>query len=332
MNIDFSKTGDTSRTWQFHWHILFASVFGAGLLCSLLSLLIRNQLGIFFSLIGTILLGIAVLAAGLGILILTRENVHSIKKNGDRIDSLIEITNRNRNLLNQVARAVRLSDAAKEIAFRDQDRMELQEAILTKLHQHDFAATEEMIEAVSKRTEYREMADQLRRDAEEYRNATEENRIRQAAGHVERLIQERKWAAAAAQIDTMTQTFPDSDYVRNLQQNLREAKDSRKRELLAAWDEAVKREEVDLGLEILRELDMYLTPNEGLALQESASHVYRAKLHNLGVQFSLAVTENRWETAAETGKIIVRDFPNSRMAHEIRSKMHILEQKAQSNR
>ncbi len=327
MKIDFSKN-TPSPNWDFQWHLVFGVSFAAAAFCSLLGVLTKSG---FLSVLSMIFMAVSALALGVGILILTRENVHSIKKNGDRIDSLIEITNRNRSLLNQIARSVRLSDAAKEIAFRDQDRMELQEAILTKLHQHDFAATEEMIEAVSKRTEYREMAEKLRADAEEYRNATEDNRIRKAAGHVERLISERQWTAAGAQIDTMLRTFPDSQYIKNLAQNLKDAKDDRKRQLLAEWDEAVKREDVDLSLEILRELDLYLTPNEGLALQESASHVYRTKLHNLGVQFSLAVTENRWQTALDTGRNIVRDFPNSRMAHEIRSKMHILEQKVQDN-
>ncbi len=78
----------------------------------------------------------------------------------------------------------------------------------------------------------------------------------------------------------------------------------------------------------LRELDTYLTPTEGLALKESASSVFRTKLHNLGVQFALAVTEKKWAGALEAGQQIVRDFPNSRMSHEIRSKMDILQARA----
>ena len=77
---------------------------------------------------------------------------------------------------------------------------------------------------------------------------------------------------------------------------------------------------------------MYLTPNEGLALQESASGVFRTKLHNLGVQFSLAVTEKQWDIALEAGRQIVLDFPNSKMAQEIRGKMDILRQRAHSSK
>jgi len=82
-------------------------------------------------------------------------------------------------------------------------------------------------------------------------------------------------------------------------------------------------------LEILRELDQYLTPNEGLALQEGARDVFRTKLHNLGVQFSLAVSGKQWAKALETGMEIIRDFPNSRMAEEIREKIDALKTHSQ---
>jgi hypothetical protein len=65
-----------------------------------------------------------------------------------------------------------------------------------------------------------------------------------------------------------------------------------------------------------------------LALQESASSVFRTKLHNLGVQFTMAVTERKWTEAFETGRRIVQDFPNSRMAIEIRTRLDILHEHA----
>ena len=98
---------------------------------------------------------------------------------------------------------------------------------------------------------------------------------------------------------------------------------------MAAWDDAVKRQETDRSLDILRELDFYLTPNEGFALQEAARDVFRTKLHNLGVQFAIAVTEKRWVNALEIGEHIINDFPNSKMCEEIRGKLGILQQNVQ---
>ncbi|MBA7645497.1 hypothetical protein ES703_53255 [subsurface metagenome] len=99
--------------------------------------------------------------------------------------------------------------------------------------------------------------------------------------------------------------------------------------MLTAWDDAVKRQATDRSLEILRELDLYLSPNEGLALQEAARDAFRTKLHNLGVQFSLVVSARQWARALEIGQQIVRDFPNSRMADEIRGKLDILKQRVE---
>ena len=114
-----------------------------------------------------------------------------------------------------------------------------------------------------------------------------------------------------------------------MRQRLIDKKQERKKILLEAWDEAVKRQATDRSLELLRELDLYLTPNEGLALQEAARDVFRTKLHNLGVQFSLAVSEKQWDQAVQTGQEIMRYFPNSKMAEEIREKWDVLNQKTQ---
>ena len=51
------------------------------------------------------------------------------------------------------------------------------------------------------------------------------------------------------------------------------------------------------------------------------------KLHSLGVRFSLAVSGRNWQTALETGREIIKDFPNSKMAEEIRERIDTLEQK-----
>ena len=130
------------------------------------------------------------------------------------------------------------------------------------------------------------------------------------------------------QIERLLALYPDSEQAKMMQHRLVEKKDQRKRELLDAWDRAVKKADTDHSLMILKELDLYLTPSEGLALQEAASEVFKNKLHNLGVQFALAVSDKHWEKALETGREIIRDFPNSRIADEIRTKQAILRELA----
>jgi hypothetical protein len=164
--------------------------------------------------------------------------------------------------------------------------------------------------------------------AEKYRSATEEGRISQIISYINDLFDQRRWAQAAAQIENLIKMFPHSEKAKTMSMHLRERKDRQKRELLADWDLAVREKNPDRGLEILKELDTYLTPTEALARQESASTVFKTKLHNLGVEFSVAVAEQNWKKALQTGRDIVQNFPNSRMASEIRGKMDILLERA----
>lgn len=322
------------QLWRFRWHLLIALLILVALAANIAAIVLSvatqqpTNTIVILGVVGKSIFAIALLVGFFAILALTHENVKSIKDNGEKLDNTVEMLTRNRNLLGQIAQGVRLSDAAKEIAFRDTDRMELAEAILAKLHQHDFDATYTMIDAMARRTQYKDLAEHLRTTTDKYRGATEEDRINQIIAHIDKLCRQYHWSQAAAVIERLINTFPASEKARAMATNLRQRKDKRKRELLAAWDNAVKRQETNRSLEILKELDQYLTPTEGLALQESASTVFRTKLHNLGVQFSLAVTEKRWATALQTGQQIVRDFPNSKMAHEIRNKMDILHERA----
>jgi hypothetical protein len=194
---------------------------------------------------------------------------------------------------------------------------------------HDFNAAYEIIEEIALRSEYKDLADQLRIQADKFRDATEQERTNQVIAHIEKLLDEFQWARASSQIEGLIRANPDSEKAKAMRQQLFDKKEERKRTLLAAWDDAVTRQETDRSLEILKELDLFLTPNEALALQEAAKDVFRTKLHNLGVQFSIAVTEKRWAHALDIGEQIITDFPNSKMSEEIRDKMEILRQKVQ---
>jgi len=231
--------------------------------------------------------------------------------------------------LTQINHSTRVSETAKAIVFRDADRQSLREAVFEKLQQQDFDAAQEILDEIAKRPEYRELAEQLRAQAEKYRTATNQERLNQVTAHIEKLLNNCHWAMASAQIEGLIKAYPDNEQVKSMRQILLDKKQERKRILLAAWDDAVKGQETDRSLDILKELDLYLTPNEGLALQEAARDVFRTKLHNLGVQFSIAVTEKQWPSALGIGQHIIKDFPNSRMSEEIRGKLNVLRQNVQ---
>jgi len=58
--------------------------------------------------------------------------------------------------------------------------------------------------------------------------------------------------------------------------------------------------------------------------------VFRKKLQQLGVQFALHVHDKSWTEALRIGRQITDEFPNTRMAAEVRERLPILEEKAQT--
>jgi hypothetical protein len=250
----------------------------------------------------------------------------------DNSAKLEEVTKALENIssgLAQINHSARVSDAAKAIVFRDADIQTLREAVFDKLQQQDFSAAEDIITEIAKRPEYKELAEQLRIQTDRYHDATDQERLHQVIAHIEKLLEDCQWGRASAQIEGLIKANPDNEQAKALRQILLDKKQERKRILLAAWDDAIQKRETDRSLEILKELDQYLTPNEGLALQEAARDVFRTKLHNLGVQFAISVTEKRWVDALEVGQNIIADFPNSKMSEEIRGKLDVLKQNVQ---
>jgi hypothetical protein len=253
----------------------------------------------------------------------------ALEENSAKLERIVEALEKNRSVLARIDQSVRLSEAARAIAFRDADRQFLREAVFAKLQQQDFDAAYEIIDEIAQRTEYKEFAEQLRAEADQYGDATDAERVKQVIAHIEKLFESYEWVKASAQIEDLIKAYPKSEEAKALRQKLPDKKEARKKTLLTAWDDAVQRQATDRSLQILKELDLYLGPNEGLALQEAAKDVFKSKLHNLGVRFSLAVSGNKWAKALEIGSEITRDFPNSKIAGEIREKWNVLEQKVE---
>jgi len=137
-------------------------------------------------------------------------------------------------------------------------------------------------------------------------------------------MNEFKWERARQESERLMKLFPRHERVMNLAGVLTQRREARKQELLKEWNLAVQRDEIDHGIAILSELDQYLSREEAQTLQDSARHVFKARMLNLGVQFSLAVQEQRWRDALEIGLQLRQEFPNSRMSQEVGEKLDTL--------
>jgi FlaA1/EpsC-like NDP-sugar epimerase len=317
-----------SQVRQFKWHII---VIAATLATVAFLALFTKTFDEFETVRQLVWLlgGLIFLVALLTTLSRVSKITQTLRENNARLEETSKALAGIHERLAQISNSTRISDAAKAIAFRDDDRRFLREAVFERLKQNDFDGAHDIIDEIENHSAYRLMVAELRRQVEDYRHATVDERLDQAIAQIEGLFDSGQWVKASLQIEALVRANPDSDRAKELRHQLVERKEERKRELLATWDEAVKRQDTDRSLQILRKLDMYLTPNEALALQEAAKDVFRTKLHNLGVQFALAVSDKQWANALEVGQQIMRDFPNSRMAVEIREKLHVLKQNVQ---
>jgi len=317
-----------SQVRQFKWHIavILTTLAGVAVLA-----LFTNLFEKFETIRQLVWLmgGLIFLIALLTVLSRVSKITSTLNENSARLEEASKALVKIHDGLIQINHSTRISEAAKAIAFREDDRQFLREAVFERLRQNDYDGAYEILDEIEHHSEYRLMAEELRHQVENYRHATTDERLDQAIAQIEQLFDGSHWVKASLQIESLVRAYPKSDRVKQLRYQLAERKEHRKRILLATWDEAIKRQETDRSLEVLRELDMYLTPNEALALQEAAKDVFRTKLHNLGVQFALAVSEKQWAGALDVGQQIVRDFPNSRMSVEIREKLDVLRQNVQ---
>ncbi len=221
-----------------------------------------------------------------------------------------------------------LSDAVRSVTHRTRERTALRLAINEEIIRSDWEAAYALVEQLESRHGYRNEAASIREEVDQSRLRQTRDEAHEAVELVKKRMDSHDWDWSRREMDRLGAVHPQNPEVRGLPTLFAKMRNDHKRRLLKAWDESVQRNEVDRGISILRELDQYLTPNEAAALEESARGVFRAKLHNLGVQFSLAVTSQDWREAYNVGREISQEFPNSRMAQEVKDRINVLAQRA----
>lgn len=232
--------------------------------------------------------------------------------------------------LARIAEDIRISDAAKSLAHREQESDALRATILDDIRRQKWEAALKLIDEVEQRFGYKQEAESLREELEESRRAAIQTRLGQAVEMIERQFAAHDWERAQKEIDRLIHALPGEEKVLRLRDRLPHLREQHKRDLKLAWDEAVRRSDTDHAIDVLRELDQYLSAAEAQQLQDSARHVFKEKLLQLGIQFRFAVNEKRWQDALMTGLELVRDFPNARMATEVREALDTLRDRART--
>ncbi len=266
-------------------------------------------LGGFFVVIATLFLYYQVL--------LMHKLVNTSYRTYDVLLDTSDLARVNTNAAQTIAENSLLSEWAKRIIYREKDYEFLRDTIHAAIVRQDWDAAEHLIADLQEEFGYADEAQQLRAELEKARSATTEEKVQAAVKRFEMLCAARKWTKAEEESKRLKKLFPDDRRIDGLPRDIEHRKNQYKRELLKAYEESVRLQNVDRAHDLLFELDKYLSPNESAALKESARGVFKAKCMQMGVQFRIAIDEKNYKHAIDVGTALMREFPNTRYAQEI---------------
>lgn len=212
-----------------------------------------------------------------------------------------------------------LSDDARRVLNRTRERDLLVRAIEEDIASEDWDAAVVLCNELANRFGYREDAEQFRQRVEQARADTRDRNVAAAIAALDGLIVQRRWDHGFAHAESIGRLYPDSPRAAGLTQRVENARDRYKTDLERRFLHAAQGENPDEAMALLKELDAYLTEEEAEPFRELARGVIGKARENLGAAFKLAVRDHRWKDAAGFGERIIAEFPNSRMAEEVRS-------------
>lgn len=310
----------------FLW--LFAGVIGLAVLVMLWGIYLMASGGAptifaagFVAVIGVTSLALLALAAR-----------HARDESAAKIDAAIAPINERLQhlnvLLNQVAEQQLISERAKAIAFRDSERDALRRAIREEISQKDYDSALILANEIENVFGYKQEADRFREEIQGMREAEVRHHVNEAITAIDWHCRSEQWTGALREAERVMALYLSDAQAQGLVGEIENRRQAHKRELLSGWREAVNRHDVDGSIEILKRLDLYLTPAEAEEMQETARQVFKDKLMLLGQQFAQAVKEHNWHESLRVGELIVNEYPNSRMAQEVREKWDVLQRRA----
>ena len=235
-------------------------------------------------------------------------------------------------LLNQVVQRLGVSETAKRIAYRSQDAELIRETIEEDLRRHDFDAALVLVNEMAGSFGRREEAEKYREKIMQARAKQVEAKVAEASARLDEMVERREFDRALREASKIERVFGDAGDASSLRRNVVQARERYKHDLERQFLEAARRDDVDQAMALLKEMDKYLTEQEAEPFRETARGVIGKQRDNQGVQFKMAVHDREWVQAVRVGEGIIREFPNSKMADEVRGLLDLLRERAAGQR
>lgn len=234
--------------------------------------------------------------------------------------------------LETLSREGGLSEAAKRVLHRREERELLCRAIEQDITDEDWEAAMVLVRELAERFGYRADAEEFRARIAQARAESLDRNVSDAIAPLEALMEQRRWADAYQEAARIERLFPDSSRVDNLRERVDDARRRYKTDLERRFLHAAQRDEVDRAMDLLKQLDGYLTEKEVEQLREVARGVVSKARDNLGARFKLLIEDREWAEAVRVGERIAREFPNTRMAEEVGGMIDTLRARAEEIR
>lgn len=225
-----------------------------------------------------------------------------------------------------------LSETAKRIAYRHEDIDLLRSTIRADIDKKDFDAALVLVSEIGSTYGHKEEAEEYREQIIAARTAEMEQKVERAMAKLDELLAAHKFEEATHEAHKIHRLYSESPQVHGIQRKVTHAREQYKHDLEREFLEAAKVDNVDRAVELLKELDKYLTEQEAEPFRETARGVIGKQRENLGVQFKIAVHDKEWVRSVSVGEQIIREFPNSRMADEVRGMLDLLRERAAGQR
>jgi len=235
-------------------------------------------------------------------------------------------------LLHSLNERILLSETAKRIAYRHEDIELLRSTIKTDIQKKDFDAALVLVSEIGTTYGHKEEAEEYREQIILARTVEMEQKVEKALGKLDELLAKHDFETASMEAHKIQRLYAESPHVRDVQRKVNHAREQYKHDLEREFLDAAKVDNVDRAVELLKELDKYLSEEEAEPFRETARGVIGKKRENLGVQFKIAVHDKEWLRSVSVGEQIIREFPNTRMADEVRSMLDLLRERAAGQR
>ena len=229
--------------------------------------------------------------------------------------------------IENMRREAGLSESAKRVLHRREERELLRQAIEQDIEAEDWDAAMTLVKELAEQFGYRLDAEEFRARIEQARTQTLDRSVMSLIEKLDTLIADRHWDQARAKAAKIVRLFPDSPRIDGLVERVEVSRNRYKLELERKFLKAAEREEIDHAMKLLKEMDEYLGSDEAEPFREVARGVIGKARDNLGVRFKLALQDRAWHVALEVGERIMADFPNTRMADEVRGMLDTIRER-----